>query len=62
MKILASDLKHGEVKLVVENLDDLWHLYNIIGEGDLVYAKTSREVKAGGEGSRPSKGKRLSMT
>jgi protein pelota len=38
MKVVSKDLKHGEVKLVAENLDDIWHLYNLIDEGDLVRA------------------------
>ncbi|MHC1586725.1 MAG: mRNA surveillance protein pelota [Candidatus Hecatellaceae archaeon] len=62
MKILTLDLKHGVARLQVENLDDLWHLYNIVSEGDLIYARTTREVKGGGEGARPSQGKRLPMT
>jgi protein pelota len=36
MKVVFKDLKHGEVKLVPENLDDIWHLYNVIDAGDLV--------------------------
>jgi len=39
------DLKHGIVKVIVESLDDLWTLYNVVEKGDLVYARTSREVK-----------------
>jgi len=42
MKIIFKDLKHGEIKLVPENLDDIWHLYNIIDENDLVKAVTFR--------------------
>ena len=42
MKVVFKDLKHGEVKLVAENLDDIWHLYNIVEEGDLVRAMTFR--------------------
>ena len=42
MKVIFKDLKHGEVKLVPENLDDIWHLYNIVDEGDLVRAVTWR--------------------
>jgi len=30
MKVIFKDLKHGEIKLIPENLDDIWHLYNII--------------------------------
>jgi protein pelota len=42
MKVIFKDLKHGEIKLMPENLDDIWHLYNIIDEGDLVRAVTFR--------------------
>jgi len=38
VKILFKDPKQGEIKLVAENLDDIWHLYNIIEEGDLIRA------------------------
>ena len=42
MKVIFKDLKHGEIKLVAENLDDIWHLYNIIETGDLIRAVTFR--------------------
>ena len=42
MKVIFKDLKHGEIKLVPENLDDIWHLYNIVVEGDLVRAVSFR--------------------
>lgn len=42
MKIIFKDLKHGEIKLLPENLDDIWHLYNVIQPGDLVRAVTFR--------------------
>lgn len=42
MKIIRKDPKNGEIKLVPENLDDIWHLYNIIEKGDLVRAITFR--------------------
>ena len=42
MKVIFKDLKHGEIKLIPENLDDIWHLYNIVDEGDLVRAVTFR--------------------
>lgn len=47
MKILEEDLKHGTLKLQVESLDDLWVLYNVINQGDILYARTTREVKVG---------------
>lgn len=42
MKVIFKDLKHGEIKLMPENLDDIWHLYNVIEEEDLVRAVTFR--------------------
>jgi len=45
MKIIYKDLKKGIVKLVPENMDDLWHLYHIIEKGDLVRALTFRTAE-----------------
>lgn len=42
MKVIFKDLKHGEIKLMPENLDDIWHLYNLVEEGDLVRGLTFR--------------------
>jgi protein pelota len=42
MKVVFKDLKHGEIKLIAENLDDIWHLYNIIEPKDLVRAISFR--------------------
>ena len=38
MKIIFKDPKQGEIKLVAENLDDIWHLYNIREEEDIIRA------------------------
>jgi len=45
LKIIFKDLKKGEIKLVPENPDDIWHLYNIIRKGDLVRAVTFRSTE-----------------
>ena len=42
MKVIFKDLNHDLIKLMPENLDDIWHLFNIISEGDLVRAVTYR--------------------
>ncbi len=55
MKVVFKDLKHGEVKVVAENLDDIWHLYNIIDVGDLIRAVTFRTVDDGKEDKLRSK-------
>lgn len=60
LKVLEKDLKHGRVKVFLETLDDLWHLYNILSREDLVYAKTMREVPAPQRGpGRPKSGRRV---
>jgi protein pelota len=61
LKVLEKNFKKGIVKAVPKTLDDLWHLYNIIYKGDLVYARTTRETKVDAEFSRPQKGKRVSV-
>ncbi|MFX0002273.1 MAG: hypothetical protein ACFE9J_02215, partial [Candidatus Hermodarchaeota archaeon] len=54
MKILEIDQKHGEISVKVENLNDLWTLYNIINEDDEVSSLTQRRVilKEGTSGER----------
>ncbi|TFG20686.1 MAG: mRNA surveillance protein pelota [Promethearchaeota archaeon] len=44
MQILHSDPKKGEVKVLIQELEDLWTLYNIIKPNDLVRARTFRRV------------------
>ncbi|MEM2972468.1 MAG: mRNA surveillance protein pelota [Candidatus Bathyarchaeia archaeon] len=63
MKILETNVKKGFVKVVPETFDDLWHLYNVIYEGDRVYAYTSREIKSDESGgyARPKRGERVSV-
>jgi len=45
MKLLHSNLKKGEIKVLTQNLDDLWYLSTIIEPGDLIEGKTLRKVK-----------------
>ena len=61
LKILERNLEKGFVKVVPETIDDLWHLYNIIFEGDEVYAYTSREIKPNEKFARPGRGERVSV-
>lgn len=50
MKILSKDMKRNRIKLMVETLEDLWHLEHVMEAGDIVTAKTFRKtiVKKGG--------------
>lgn len=46
MKVLHQDRQAGEIKMRVETLDDLWHLYNIISIGDIIISVTFRRDEA----------------
>jgi len=48
MRIVEKRLKNrkGEIKLIPENLDDLWHLNHIIEKNDRVIALTKRIVES----------------
>ena len=52
MKIIGWDERHGKMLLQVESRDDLWCLYNVLDPGDLVTARTLREVKVNDKSSR----------
>ncbi len=45
MKIMDHDEKKGEYTLKIENLDDLWHLYNILSPDDEIRGRTLRRMK-----------------
>ncbi len=47
MKQIHFNLKKGELKLKVENMDDLWCLSHVIEPDDLVRGKTIRKIKIG---------------
>jgi protein pelota len=48
MRLLHQDRRTGEIKFQIDNMDDLWHLYNIIEAGDLVMAVTYRREEQRG--------------
>lgn len=57
MKVLKKELRfnEGEISLVAESLDDLWHLKYIIEPHDLVYAFTRRRIEGATDKLRPEK-------
>ncbi len=62
MKLLKQDYRHGEVKLVVENQDDLWYLSTIIEPGDSVRGQTERKVRVSGQDERTGNVTRAKVT
>lgn len=61
MKILKKDEKTGTIRLRVETDDDLWHLYNIIMEGDLIHALTERREETAADRIRSERGEKKKM-
>ncbi len=57
MRVTKRFLKgrEGEISLVAETLDDLWHLKYIIEKGDLVFAVTKRKAEGASDKIRPEK-------
>ncbi|MCX6777914.1 MAG: hypothetical protein NT157_03435 [Candidatus Micrarchaeota archaeon] len=45
MRIVHFDKKSGELKVVPESLEDLWHLERVLEQGDLVKGKSFRRFK-----------------
>lgn len=47
MKVHFKDYRHAEVRLEIENKDDLWYLFQIVEEQDLCSGRTERKIKIG---------------
>ena len=63
MRVLKKNLRgdEGEIALLPESLDDLWHLQHLIARGDLVFALTHRKVPAIADKARPEKMERKTV-
>ncbi len=61
MRVKHKDYGTGEISLRVQNFDDLWHLYNIIECGDLVFALTTRRDEARADALRAERGEKKKM-
>ena len=57
MKVEFGEIKgnYGEIRLLPESIDDLWHLQHLIAPGDLVFATTFRSVDTASDKIRPEK-------
>ncbi|MDH7594395.1 MAG: mRNA surveillance protein pelota [Methanomicrobiales archaeon] len=60
MRVEYRDMKDfsGEILLLPESYDDLWHLSHLIRQGDLVFATTFRTVETPQDKLRPEKGEK----
>ena len=48
MRIIKHDKKQGLIRLVVEDVDDLWDLQSVLEQGDLVTSSSERKINLGG--------------
>src|SRR5437773_5882464 len=62
MRVLHRDPRTGEIKLRVENADDLWHLHNLVLPGDQVRASTDRREEVKTDKVRPERGEKVRVT
>ena len=59
MRVLHQDPREGEIRLKIQNADDLWHLHNLLEPGDLVRAYTYRREEAATDKLRPERGEKV---
>ena len=55
MRIVKRDRKNQEMRLIIDNLNDLWYLYNLIEPEDLVFGVTFRRDEKPNDKLRPDK-------
>ncbi|MEW5760047.1 MAG: mRNA surveillance protein pelota [Candidatus Thermoplasmatota archaeon] len=55
MRMIYKDLRKKTIKLKVETIDDLWHIYNILKKGDVVFCITYRKTEDRPDKLRPEK-------
>ena len=61
MKILHQDTREGKIKVRIDNLDDLWHLKNMINPEDIVSAITYRREETQRDKIRSERGEKKRM-
>lgn len=66
MKLVHKNIQkdeRGSITLIPEESEDMWHVYNLVAEGDSVRASTYRKVqKEGATGTRQTQKIRLNLT
>lgn len=61
MKIIHQDKREGKIKIRIDNLDDLWHLKNVLNPGDVVSAITFRREETKRDKIRSERGEKKKM-
>lgn len=61
MRLLNQNPRTGEIRLLVTNPDDLWHLYNVILPGDIVSGTTYRREEQREDAIRAEREKKVRL-
>ena len=61
MRVLYRDPKGHQLRLRIDNPDDLWHLYNVVEKGDRVGALSARREETGHDKLRQERGEKRKM-
>ncbi len=62
MRILNEEASAGRMRIQVETDEDIWHLYNVVEEGDLVTASTTRREEKSADKLRAERAEKRRMT
>jgi len=62
MRILEKDANSNSVKIMLEADEDIWHLFNVLEEGDLVTASTTRREEKAADKLRAERSEKKRMT
>ena len=62
MRILDKDINGGNVRIMLEADEDVWHLFNVIAVGDLVTASTTRREEKQADKLRAERAEKKRMT
>ncbi|MDR1404752.1 MAG: mRNA surveillance protein pelota [Candidatus Methanoplasma sp.] len=62
MRILEKDIGSGNVKVMLETDEDIWHLYNVLEVGDIVTASTTRREEKSADKLRAERSEKKRMT
>ena len=62
MRVLEQDQRGGNIKVMLETDEDIWHLYNVLETGDLVTASTTRREEKSADKLRAERTEKKRMT
>ena len=62
MRIMKKDVNSGSIQVMLEADEDVWHLFNVLSEGDLVTASTTRREEKAADKLRAERSEKKRMT